>query len=56
LPLPRKTSIAPGYVGASITNHIPWFNDFYVAALRESALLEFDLETGEQRKVISGSG
>jgi hypothetical protein len=27
---------------------------FKVAALRESALLEFDLETGEKRKVISG--
>ncbi len=28
----------------------------YVAALRGSAVLEFDLETGEQREVISGLG
>jgi len=42
-------------MSSSITNHIPWlFNDFYLAALRESAILEFDLETGEKRKVISG--
>ncbi len=28
----------------------------YVAALRGSAVLEFDLETDEQREVISGLG
>ncbi|WP_373232731.1 sorbosone dehydrogenase family protein [Cohnella sp.] len=33
------------------------YNDkLYVAALRGSAVLEFDLETGEQREVITGLG